>query len=183
MFSKDFENYKLALSQYSEQALINKQRSQAFFESNLVYQKLLTKMVIGLCNKTNILYIGRLENVRYQDLISPDRKLFDVYDYVSKRHVYFEGLIYEYSDCKLKSLTQLLAQKGIVLDATDQALDWIAEKGFQPEFGARPLKRVIQSEVLNRLSKEIISGNIKENSVILLDYFAEDDHLAFRTQP
>ena len=107
MFSKDFENYKLALLQYSEQTLLSKQRSQAFFESNLVYQKLLTKMVIGLCNKTNILYIGRLENVRYQDLISPDRKLFDVYDYVSKRHVYFEGLIYEYSDCKLKSLTQL----------------------------------------------------------------------------
>ena len=84
---------------------------------------------------------------------------------------------------QLKSLTQLLAQKGIVLDATDQALDWIAAKGFQPEFGARPLKRVIQSEVLNRLSKEIIAGNIKENSVILLDYFPEEDHLAFRTQP
>ena len=83
---------------------------------------------------------------------------------------------------QLKSLTQLLAQKGIILDATDQALDWIAAKGFQPEFGARPLKRVIQSEVLNRLSKEIIAGNIKENSVILLDYFPEEDHLAFRTQ-
>lgn len=107
MFSKDFENYKLALSQYNEQTLLSKQRSQAFFESNLVYQKLLTKMVIGLCNRTNILYVGRLENIRYQDTGSVERRLFDIYDYVSKRHVYFGGLIYEYSDCKLKSLTTL----------------------------------------------------------------------------
>lgn len=107
MFSKDFENYKLALSQYSEQTLLSKQRSQAFFESNLVYQKLLTKMVIGLCSKTNVLYVGRLENIRYQDTSTPERKLFDIYDYVSKRHVYFDGPIYEYSDCKLKSLTTL----------------------------------------------------------------------------
>ncbi len=83
---------------------------------------------------------------------------------------------------QLKGLTNILAKKEITLDATEQALDWIATKGYEPQFGARPLKRVIQSEVLNALSKEIISGKIKENSVVLLDYFEGEDHLAFRVE-
>ncbi len=84
---------------------------------------------------------------------------------------------------QLKSLTHLLAKKEITLDATEQALDWISRKGYDPQFGARPLKRVIQTEVLNALSKEIIAGKVKENSVVLLDYFEGEDHLAFRVEP
>ncbi len=84
---------------------------------------------------------------------------------------------------QLKSLTYLLAKKEITLDATEQALDWISRKGYDPQFGARPLKRVIQTEVLNALSKEIIAGKVKENSVVLLDYFEGEDHLAFRVEP
>ncbi len=83
---------------------------------------------------------------------------------------------------QLKGLTNILAKKEITLDATEQALDWIATKGYEPQFGARPLKRVIQSEVLNALSKEIISGKIKEDSVVLLDYFEGENHLVFRVE-
>ena len=56
----------------------------------------------------------------------------------------------------------------------------LATKGYQPEFGARPVKRVIQKEVLNQLSKEILSGRITTDSIVLLDAF--DDNLVFRNQ-
>ncbi|APD06977.1 chaperone protein ClpB [Flavobacteriaceae bacterium UJ101] len=91
--------------------------------------------------------------------------------------------IREIVQIQLKGLTSILAKKEITLDATEQALDWIATKGYEPQFGARPLKRVIQTEVLNALSKEIIAGRVKENSVVLLDYFEGEDHLAFRMEP
>jgi len=74
----------------------------------------------------------------------------------------------------------MLNQQGITLDSTRQAIDFLAEKGFQPEYGARPVKRTIQREVLNQLSKEILSGKISTNSIILLDAF--DDILVFRNQ-
>jgi ATP-dependent Clp protease ATP-binding subunit ClpB len=68
----------------------------------------------------------------------------------------------------------------IILDATHEAIDYLANKGFDPQFGARPLKRVIQREVLNKLSKDILSGSIDTDSVILIDAF--DDQLVFRNQ-
>ena len=74
----------------------------------------------------------------------------------------------------------MLAKQHIVLDATDEALDYLAAKGFDPQFGARPVKRVVQREVLNKLSKEILSGNISTDSIILLDEFNEE--LVFRNQ-
>ncbi len=83
---------------------------------------------------------------------------------------------------QLKQLKQILIKKDITLDATEQALDWIAEKGYEPQFGARPLKRVIQTKVLNELSKEIIEGKIKEGSVVLLDYFEGKEQLIFRAR-
>jgi len=81
---------------------------------------------------------------------------------------------------QLKQLKQILIKKDITLDATEQALDWIAKKGYEPQFGARPLKRVIQTKVLNELSKEIIEGKIKEGSIVLLDYFEGKEQLIFR---
>ena len=66
------------------------------------------------------------------------------------------------------------------LDATDEAINYLALKGYQPEYGARPVKRVIQKEVLNKLSKEILSGKVTTDSIILLDAF--DDELVFRNQ-
>jgi len=81
---------------------------------------------------------------------------------------------------QLKSVTKMLKQQGITFDATDEAVGYLADKGYNPEYGARPVKRVIQKEVLNELSKEILSGKITTDSVILLDYFGEN--LVFRNQ-
>ncbi|MHC8950170.1 ATP-dependent chaperone ClpB [Sphingobacterium hungaricum] len=64
-----------------------------------------------------------------------------------------------------------LAEQNIFLTATDEALDWLAQLGYDPIYGARPLKRVIQKRILNELSKEIISGKITSDSIIQLDVF------------
>ena len=81
---------------------------------------------------------------------------------------------------QLKSVTRLLAQQNITMDATPEAIDYLSEKGYDPQFGARPVKRVIQREVMNRLSREILAGNVKSESMILLDSF--DGQLVFRNQ-
>ena len=74
----------------------------------------------------------------------------------------------------------MLAQQNITLDATEEAIQYLATKGFDPQYGARPVKRVIQKKVLNQLSKEILGGKITTDSSILLDAF--DDELVFRNQ-
>lgn len=81
---------------------------------------------------------------------------------------------------QLQGVTKMLALQQISLDATEEAIEFLAEKGFQPEFGARPVKRTIQKEVLNTLSKEILAGKITTDSVILLDAF--EDQLVFRNR-
>ncbi|HEX8563434.1 MAG TPA: ATP-dependent chaperone ClpB [Flavobacterium sp.] len=81
---------------------------------------------------------------------------------------------------QLKGVTKMLAQQNITLDATPEAVQYLSDKGFDSQYGARPVKRVIQREVLNRLSKEILAGNIKTESIILLDSF--DGELVFRNQ-
>ncbi|GEC73107.1 ATP-dependent Clp protease ATP-binding subunit ClpB [Flavobacterium flevense] len=81
---------------------------------------------------------------------------------------------------QLKSVTKMMAQQGITMDATPEAIAYLSDKGFDPQFGARPVKRVIQREVLNQLSKEILAGKITTDSIILLDAF--DGHLVFRNQ-
>jgi ATP-dependent Clp protease ATP-binding subunit ClpB len=81
---------------------------------------------------------------------------------------------------QLKSVTKMLAQQGITMDATPEAIAYLSEKGYDPQFGARPVKRVIQREVLNQLSKEILAGKITTDSIILLDAF--DGQLVFRNQ-
>ncbi|RYY06308.1 MAG: hypothetical protein EOP43_06750, partial [Sphingobacteriaceae bacterium] len=57
------------------------------------------------------------------------------------------------------------------IEATDAALDWLGQLGYDPQFGARPLKRVMQKKVLNELSKQILSGKINKDSNIRLDEF------------
>ncbi|MCP9201071.1 ATP-dependent chaperone ClpB [Gramella sp. GC03-9] len=81
---------------------------------------------------------------------------------------------------QLKGVKKMLAKQHIVLDATEEAIGYLASKGFDPQYGARPVKRVVQKEVLNKLSKEILAGNISTESIILLDEF--DEQLVFRNQ-
>nr|WP_294894139.1 ATP-dependent chaperone ClpB [uncultured Pedobacter sp.] len=64
-----------------------------------------------------------------------------------------------------------LAELGIGIEASEEALDWLAELGYDPQFGARPLKRVVQKRILNELSKQILAGTIDRDSKIKLDVF------------
>ena len=79
---------------------------------------------------------------------------------------------------QLDMVTKTLAASGIVIEATDYAIDWIATTGYDPQFGARPVKRVIQRSILNELSKQILAGKVKKDAVILIDVF--DNHVVFR---
>jgi len=81
---------------------------------------------------------------------------------------------------QLNMVKKVIAKQEITMDATDEAIAYLANKGYQPEFGARPVKRVIQKEVLNQLSKEILAGKVTTDSIILLDAF--DNQLVFRNQ-
>lgn len=88
--------------------------------------------------------------------------------------------IFKIVTLQIEHLKKMIGKQEITLDATDEAISYLAKKGYQPEFGARPVKRVIQKEILNQLSKEILSGNITTDSIILIDAF--DDTLVFRNQ-
>ena len=81
---------------------------------------------------------------------------------------------------QLKGLTKMLAKQQITLDATEEAIDYIAKLGYDPQYGARPVKRVIQKEILNNLSKDILSGKVAVDSIILLDSF--NDQMVFRNE-
>ena len=72
---------------------------------------------------------------------------------------------------QLQNLQKQLSQQGIDLQFTDYALDYLTQHGFDPQYGARPLKRVIQKDVINMLSKKIIGGEIDKNKPVLIDVF------------
>ena len=77
--------------------------------------------------------------------------------------------IHKIAELQLKGLAKMLTKNDIKLTFTDKAIAKIAELGYDPQFGARPVKRVLQKTVLNQLSKEILSGKVKADSSILLD--------------
>ena len=74
-------------------------------------------------------------------------------------------------DLQLAQLRELLKTKEMVLEITDDALDYLGNEGFDPQFGARPLKRVIQKEIINELSKKILSGEIHKHGGVKIDAF------------
>jgi ATP-dependent Clp protease ATP-binding subunit ClpB len=74
----------------------------------------------------------------------------------------------EIVNIQFKSLQHTMAEQGMEISATDEALDWLSQLGYDPQFGARPLKRVLQKRILNELSKEILMGNIKKDSSVLI---------------
>jgi ATP-dependent Clp protease ATP-binding subunit ClpB len=67
---------------------------------------------------------------------------------------------------QFKGIVQMLLNNGIKISITDAAIDWLAQLGFDPQFGARPLKRVMQKRILNELSKQILSGTIQKDAAI-----------------
>jgi ATP-dependent Clp protease ATP-binding subunit ClpB len=71
-----------------------------------------------------------------------------------------------------------LEEENIRLSATDEAIQWLAQTGFDASYGARPIKRLIQKKVLNELSKELLAGKIGRDTDIVMDVF--DDNVVFR---
>lgn len=78
---------------------------------------------------------------------------------------------------QLKHINALLLRNNTKLSFTDKAIDHMAQAGFDPQFGARPIKRLLQHEILNRLSKEMLKGNIGEQEKITVDY--QNDAITF----
>lgn len=72
---------------------------------------------------------------------------------------------------QFEEVKERVAQQGINLKFTDYAVDYFAEQGFDPQFGARPLKRLIQKEIINMLSRHIIAGDIDKSKPVLIDVF------------
>lgn len=89
-----------------------------------------------------------------------------------------ENEIEEIVGLQIKSIQKMLATSGITLEVTPQALHYLAEEGYDPEFGARPVKRVIHRVVLNRLSKDILAQKVDKDKPIVID--VKDDELVFK---
>ena len=81
-------------------------------------------------------------------------------------------------ELQINAVKRTLERNGIDLTITEKAVDLLADEGYDPEFGARPVKRVIQREILNRLSKDILAGNVDKDRSITID--AEGDQFIFR---
>ena len=75
---------------------------------------------------------------------------------------------------QLQDLNKILANKKIKLDISEYAVEYLSKKGYEPQFGARPVKRLMQKEILNELSKELLEGKVKDGDNILIDSFDEN---------
>ncbi|MDN5284792.1 MAG: clpB [Mucilaginibacter sp.] len=89
--------------------------------------------------------------------------------------------IHDIVKLQFNQVKQTLAEMGITMEASDEALDWLAQLGYDPQFGARPLKRVIQKKILNELSKQILAGTVDKDSTIKVDMF--DNNFVFLNTP
>ena len=74
-------------------------------------------------------------------------------------------------ELQFNGVAKMLKENDIELTASNEAIDWLAQLGFDPQFGARPVKRVLQKRVLNELSKQILAGKVEKDAKIVLDVF------------
>ena len=79
---------------------------------------------------------------------------------------------------QLKDISGRLAEQHITLSATEEAIDWLAQLGYDPHYGARPVKRILQKQVLNELSKQLLADKIDKSKEIVIDVF--DKKIVFR---
>ena len=86
--------------------------------------------------------------------------------------------IHEIVKLQLNGMIKQLQEAGFTLEVTDDAIDWLGQLGYDPQFGARPLKRVLQKKVLNELSKKILMGEVKKDQAIVVDCF--ENQIVFR---
>jgi ATP-dependent Clp protease ATP-binding subunit ClpB len=85
--------------------------------------------------------------------------------------------IKEIVQIQLNNVRKILENNNLRLEVSDSAIDWLAQHGYDPQSGARPVKRLIQKEIINELSKEIISGRIQKDTTVKIDI--DKDHLRF----
>ena len=83
-------------------------------------------------------------------------------------------------ELQFNGIAKMLEENDIHLTATPEAIEWLAQLGYDPQFGARPVKRVMQKKVLNELSKQILAGKVDKNATIVLDVF--DKEFVFRKE-
>jgi ATP-dependent Clp protease ATP-binding subunit ClpB len=81
---------------------------------------------------------------------------------------------------QLKQLKNMVASSGVQLEFSDYLVDYFVENGYDPQFGARPLKRLIQKEIVNQLSKKILAGDVDKTHPVLVDVF--DGVVVFRNE-
>jgi len=77
-------------------------------------------------------------------------------------------------ELQFNGIAKMLEENNIHLTSTPEAIDWLAQLGYDPQFGARPVKRVMQRRVLNELSKQILAGKVQKDANIVLDVFNND---------
>jgi ATP-dependent Clp protease ATP-binding subunit ClpB len=109
--------------------------------------------------------------VRLRTTIRPE--FLNRIDEIVMFHPLMRRQIRDIVELQLTQLREMLRQKEIELEITDSALDYIGEQGFDPQFGARPLKRVIQKEIVNELSKKILSGEVQKHGAIKVESFGD----------
>ena len=98
-------------------------------------------------------------------------------DSFSEANLAHEKEILEIVEIQIKSIQKMLAKNGVTLSVTREALEYLGKEGYDPEFGARPVKRVIQRLVLNQLSKDILAQKVDGSRPIVIDI--KDGNLHF----
>jgi ATP-dependent Clp protease ATP-binding subunit ClpB len=81
---------------------------------------------------------------------------------------------------QLAGIEHMLSEFQLKILVQEKAIEWLAEKGYDPQLGARPVKRLIQKEIVNELSKEIIGGTVSNKDTIIVD--VKDGHLTFKKE-
>jgi ATP-dependent Clp protease ATP-binding subunit ClpB len=82
--------------------------------------------------------------------------------------------VHKIVELQFNSIAKTLSENDIQITATPEAINWLAQLGFDPQFGARPIKRVMQKRVLNELSKQILAGKVTKDAQIVLDVFNQE---------
>ncbi len=130
------------------------------------FEKVTDKTVDDVTEKTKVEVMNRLRST-----IRPE--FLNRIDEIVMFRPLMKQQIRDIVELQLAQLTELLHQKEIELEITNNALDYLGEQGFDPQYGARPLKRVIQKEIVNELSKKILAGEVVKNGTIKIDSFGE----------
>ncbi len=126
------------------------------------FEKVTDENMLAIMETTKIEVVERLkQNVRPEFINRIDELVMF--------HPLMKKQIRQIVDLQLTDLKKLLQLKEITLEITDKALDYVGDQGFDPQYGARPLKRVIQKEIVNELSKKILGGEIDKGSKLKID--------------